>query len=1319
MLRCFILSLLFLTNNVQLVLGDSEDDSKGDGVHFKILGGKNAILNSRPWIGQLFYNGRFICGCSLISNQYALTAAHCTRNDRRPRYYHVVFGEHQVKSGVRIKLRQIIEHPEYKKHTPSYDATLLLLDEIVHETNNISTIRLAGKTPNTNESCIVNGWGITSDGNSSKVLKEINVNVISPKNCSISRYFDKNTMICVNESYLAGTCTGDSGGPLLCSNNNEYNEQHGIVSFGLSTDCKKGPSVYTDVAKILPWIYDEIESRTTHQLLTTNAANITEDLIKQTLKNFNQKNFDLLLTKIGINVEDKNRSTLLHITAKYGYYEAAKALIAKDPGLGNSTNKDHQTPLHIAALNGHCDIVKLLLDNGAGVNALAHFDEDYSTTSSSVSALHLTAYNGNVECVRILLDKKADINHQDNYGETALHIASEHGNYDVAKALINKDPSLGNATDKLKATSLHMAAFNGHCDIVSLLLDNGAGVNALARFTNDDSTASPSVSALYLAAENGYTKCIKVLLDKGADINHQDFLGRTPLHIASQEGHYDVVKTLIKKNPQLVNITNKDHRTPLHYAAFNEHCNIVKLLLEKGADVNAVSKFSEDDSTDSPSVSALYLAAQNGQVKCVRILLNKKANINHKTHEGFTALHIASQEGNYDVVKLLVDSGADIEIKTINGKTALDLAIESDEKNDALILYLAKNIKYPVHNAVLNDLTNLLDELIAANVSINTTNEDQQTPLHIAAEKGYYEVAKALINKDPSLGNATDKHRQTPLHLAALNGYCNIVLLLLSNGADVNALARFSNDDSTTPPHMSALYLAAENGYTKCIKVLLDKGAKINYKTYDGFTALHVASQEGKFEAAKVLIAKDPSLGNATDKHRQTPLHLAALNGYCNIVSLLLSNGADVNALANFGGDDLTTSPSVSALYLAAENGYTKCIKVLLDKGAKINYKTYDGFTALHVASQEGKFKAAKVLIAKNHQLVNSTNKDHQTPLHIAASEGHCDIISLLLDNDADVNALANFNNDSTDSPSVSALYWAAENGSVECVRILLDNGAKIDHQDNYGETALHIASQEGKFKAAKALINKDPSLVNIANKDHWYPLHMAAFKGHCDIVSLLLEKGADVNALAKFIGEDSTVSPHVSTLYWAAKNGHIECVRILLNKGAKIDHKTYQGLTALHIASQFGKYEVVKVLIKKNPKLVNITDKDHQTPLHIAALSGHCDIISLLLSNGADVNVLGKYSLSALHLASVNGHIECVKILLNKKADINHQDTKGNTPLHIASLKDHYDIVKLLVGRGATTIIKNNDGKTALDLAIKSNKSNVELINYLKNKPH
>ncbi|KAI6171380.1 Try-1 [Aphelenchoides bicaudatus] len=246
---CFFLFLLFFTNSVQIFVGD---DPVADH-NFKILGGKEAIPHSRPWIGQLFYNGRFRCGCSLISSKYALTAAHCVRDDLDERNYHVVLGGHRLKSGISVGIREITEHPQYGDVKPRYDAALLLFNENVSETDRISTIRLSERSPFANETCIVNGWGSVKYHGSpaSNVLMEAKVNIFSPHNCKNSSAFDKNTMICVNESKLAGSCSGDSGGPMLCSNDNEYSEQHGIVSFGLTTSYSSEDDSKSDEGPVL------------------------------------------------------------------------------------------------------------------------------------------------------------------------------------------------------------------------------------------------------------------------------------------------------------------------------------------------------------------------------------------------------------------------------------------------------------------------------------------------------------------------------------------------------------------------------------------------------------------------------------------------------------------------------------------------------------------------------------------------------------------------------------------------------------------------------------------------------------------------------------------------------------------------------------------------------------------------------------------------------------------------------------------------------------------------------------------------------------
>jgi secreted trypsin-like serine protease len=88
------------------------------------------------------------------------------------------------------------------------------------------------------------------------------VRIESPETCKNSELsrFDEDVMLCVHESYLGGSCTGDSGGPLHCRRFREYDEQVGIVSFGISGTCRVSPSVYTDVSKLLPWIRNHIES---------------------------------------------------------------------------------------------------------------------------------------------------------------------------------------------------------------------------------------------------------------------------------------------------------------------------------------------------------------------------------------------------------------------------------------------------------------------------------------------------------------------------------------------------------------------------------------------------------------------------------------------------------------------------------------------------------------------------------------------------------------------------------------------------------------------------------------------------------------------------------------------------------------------------------------------------------------------------------------------------------------------------------------------------------------------------------------------------
>jgi ankyrin repeat protein len=119
--------------------------------------------------------------------------------------------------------------------------------------------------------------------------------------------------------------------------------------------------------------------------------------------------------------------------------------------------------------------------------------------------------------------------------------------------------------------------------------------------------------------------------------------------------------------------------------------------------------------------------------------------------------------------------------------------------------------------AMKNFTSENFDALLQKLGGIKWTNNGKQTLLHVAADEGYYETAKALINRDFQLVNATDKFHWYPLHYAAQKGHCDILPLLLKGGADANALAKPPHDNSTTMPFISALLLATQHGHPECV----------------------------------------------------------------------------------------------------------------------------------------------------------------------------------------------------------------------------------------------------------------------------------------------------------------------------------------------------------------------------------------------------------------------------------------------------------------------------------------------------------------------
>ncbi|CAL0311755.1 unnamed protein product [Lupinus luteus] len=137
-----------------------------------------------------------------------------------------------------------------------------------------------------------------------------------------------------------------------------------------------------------------------------------------------------------------------------------------------------------------------------------------------------------------------------------------------------------------------------------------------------------------------------------------------------------------------------------------------------------------------------------------------------------------------------------------------------------------------------------------------------------------------------------------------------------------------------------------------------------------------------------------------------------------------------------------------------------------------------------------------------------------------------------------------------------------------------------------------------------------------------------------------------------------------------------------------------------LHAAARSGDLIAVHSILASNPLAVNSRDKHSRTPLHLAAFSGHAEVVSYLCKNKADVGASAMDDMAAIHFAAQKGHLEVFRVLVSAGASFKASTRKGMTSLHYAAQGSHLELVKYLAKKGASLRAKTKAGKTPLDLA-------------------
>lgn len=221
--------------------------------------------------------------------------------------------------------------------------------------------------------------------------------------------------------------------------------------------------------------------------------------------------------------------------------------------------------------------------------------------------------------------------------------------------------------------------------------------------------------------------------------------------------------------------------------------------------------------------------------------------------------------------------------------------------------------------------------------------------------------------------------------------------------------------------------------------------------------------------------------------------------------------------------------------------------------------------------------------------------------LVLAAKDGNLSMVQSLLEKGVSPNV--------RDSDGVPALMWAAEGDHIDIVRLLLDEGADVNaKKTKNGTTVLMETAEEGNTEVVKLLLDRGAKVNVKRTKDGITALMEAADKCHADIIKLLLDKDAEVNV--------KTTDDGTTALMEAADEGCTETVKLLLDKGAKVNvQRSTNGTTALMEAAEGGRAEIVRLLLDKgaNVNKKAIINNVEYTAISFARNYRHWDVVEIL----------------------------------------------------------------------------------------------------------
>lgn len=443
-----------------------------------------------------------------------------------------------------------------------------------------------------------------------------------------------------------------------------------------------------------------------------------------------------------------------------GDVEALQELLLQRDDFDTDSHQRNQA-LHYAAMHGDLRSMSWLLEKGANIHA---------RNSQDATALHLAVSQGHFDVTNHLLDHQVDVHAKTSTGHTAVHYVPN-GRSDLLRLLLAAGASVDSRSSR-GHSPLFLAVASGNLERFTMFLNHKADfqkTQTCIMKVKDKSVPKSFEKArtpLQLATQQGHIEIFKLLVSKGADIHEKHEYKGNLLGIAASWGRCEIVQYLLNAGIK-TEAKDVDSWTALHEAAFGGDGKVIKLLIEAGANIEARTKAKE---------SPLMFSASNGCLEATRTLLDYGANIQARSSRGLSALHEAAadpSDNQVEVMKLLLEHGASIAWTVTRGGWT---TTNDDENHKG---------RLPIHYAALSGSQQGVKYLLDNGSDINAVDSRGRRPLHLAVRQGRTEMAQYLIKLGANI-HALDKAGKNALHLAAKFNHVKIMDLFLKMGMDIN-----------------------------------------------------------------------------------------------------------------------------------------------------------------------------------------------------------------------------------------------------------------------------------------------------------------------------------------------------------------------------------------------------------------------------------------------------------------------------------------------------------------------------------------------------